>query len=149
MHSLEARPKAYVDTRRKRIRPHRAHLHSHAVHNSILVVFPGNDLLALMLNCLRHSALVRRRSRGDRPTVLGIGRRGLRPSRFRSRRTRDPTIAATAAVARLWMFHSIDAIFPFDSSNSLQGVRGMDASASYWRESSAAGSSVATTNGGV
>ena len=34
------------------MRPHRAHLHSHAVPDSILVVFWLNDLLALMLNCL-------------------------------------------------------------------------------------------------
>ena len=66
----------------------------------ICPVFRGNDLLALMLNCLCHSALD---GGGFIETALPL----------RSRGTRDPTIAATVAVARLWMLHCVVAFVPF------------------------------------
>ena len=58
MHSLEARPKAQIEYTEKENAPLSGA--SPLTCRSILkclVVFLGNDLLALMLNCLCHSAL--------------------------------------------------------------------------------------------
>ena len=81
MHSLEARPKAYVDTRRKRMRPYTGASPLTCRPQFNIGRISRERLVSVMLNCLCQLRL-------DWAAVSSKP-----PYHFRSRGTRDPTVA--------------------------------------------------------
>ena len=96
MHSHEALPQAYQNTRRKRMHPHRAHLYSHVVLEMICGSISCERLVSKMLICLCQLRLggggrgatalpIRRRFHRNRPTVFGHAGRVTLPLRRQRR----------------------------------------------------------------